>query len=232
MLLYSGNEHNAGYPRTKYDPTQHLQLDNAGFGIPETFGNKGYVGDNNVPASLFLLLKNQGLPAATFICPSADGQPGFTSSDPKLSSNWELIPLNLSYSMATPFPTAAAVKAGFVWRAPIPADFALAADINPGTRGGTNPPNNSAGPSHDASGKAMAAANSNNHRNQGQNVLYGDGRVEYSTTPYCGMPRPAVGFRDNIYTAGAGDGGSTSDTALPVDDMDSVLLPTDDPGGK
>jgi prepilin-type processing-associated H-X9-DG protein len=78
----------------------------------------------------------------------------------------------------------------------------------------------------------MAAANSNNHGNKGQNVLYADGHVDFQTTPYCGMLHPETGIRDNIYTAGTGDGGITDDTALPVDAHDSVLLPTDDQGGR
>jgi len=77
----------------------------------------------------------------------------------------------------------------------------------------------------------MAAANSNNHRNKGQNVLYADGHVEFSETPYCGAPRDN-GLRDHIYTAGAGDNGVCDESAMPVDDKDSVMLPTDDPGGK
>jgi prepilin-type processing-associated H-X9-DG protein len=76
----------------------------------------------------------------------------------------------------------------------------------------------------------MAAANSNNHRNKGQNVVYIDGHVEFQTTPYCGAHR--AGLRDQIYTAGAGDGGTCDEKSLPVDKQDSVLLPTDDPGGR
>jgi hypothetical protein len=110
-------------------------------------------------------------------------------------------------------------------------DFALFADINPGTHGGSSPPNNVIGPAHTAGSKPMSAANSNNHRNKGQNVVYGDCHVEFQTSPYCGVYRDG-GIRDNIYTAGAGDNGTCDDKALPVDEKDSVLLPTDDPGGK
>ncbi len=232
MVMYSDAGHDRSFPRTVYDPTKkQMLLDNAGYGVVDSFGKSGYVGENNVPASLFLLIKVQDLSPAVFICPSSNGTPGYANSDPKLSSNWEKIPDNLSYSLACPFPSAAATQAGFTWKNKINAEFALAADINPGTRGGGSPPNNSIGPAHDASPALMAAANSNNHRNKGQNVLYADGHVEFQPTPYCGMFRNA-GFRDNIYTAGAGDGGTTDDTSLPVDERDSVMMPTDDPGGK
>ena len=109
-------------------------------------------------------------------------------------------------------------------------EFALVADMNPGTRNlGSSRPNNVIGPKHDDPDKS--AANSNNHTNRGQNVLYADGHVDFSDTPYCGATH-STGIRDNIYTAGAGDGGACSDTAMPVDEKDSVMLPTDDPGGK
>lgn len=231
MVIYSSAEHDHSFPRAVYNDKQHLQLDNAGYLVPDTFGKSGYVGENNVPASLFLLMKTQQLASDLFICPSTESQPGFTIVDPQLSSNWERIPENLSYSLAAPYPSPAAEQDGFVWKNSIHPEFAIAADINPGTRGGSRPPNNVVGPAHDASASQMAAANSNNHRNKGQNVLYGDGHVEFQITPYCGALHP-TGIRDNIYTAGTGDHGLCDDTALPVDAKDSVLLPTDDPGGK
>src|SRR5205823_7079717 len=137
-----------------------------------------------------------------FICPSTSSYPWDSRIDPQTSSNWERIPDNMTYSLATPFPSQAALSAGFRWKNTFNAEFALAADINPGTRGGSNPPNNVLGPAHDAPQRQMMAANSNNHRNKGQNVVYGDGHVEFQTMPYCGALHDG-GFRDNIYTAGA-----------------------------
>jgi prepilin-type processing-associated H-X9-DG protein len=43
----------------------------------------------------------------------------------------------------------------------------------------------------------LSKANSPNHSGAGQNVLYGDGHVEFRKTPYCGVSD------DNIYTARA-----------------------------
>ena len=231
MLMYGASDHNHSLPRTLYDVRKKLLLDTAGSNVVDSFGHSGYVGENNVPASYFYLLKVQNLSPALFICPSTEATRGFTTSDPKQSSNWENIPENLSYSFATPFPSDVGAAAGFVWRVDLPSGFALASDMNPGTRGGASPPNNVVGPNHTASRAQMAAANSNNHRNKGQNVVYADGHVDFQTTPYCGAYR-AQGFRDNIFTAGTGDGGVCDETALPVDKKDSVLLPTDDPGGK
>jgi len=231
MIAYSRTDPSESFPRTFYNPKGHLQLDSAGYLVPNAFGKSGYVGENNVPASIFLLMKTQNLDPMMFVCPSTQWQPDFNKQKEAQSSNWELIPRDMSYSMAAPFPSPMADKLGFRWRTPMRDDFALMADINPGTRGGTKPPNNVLGPTHTASAREMMAANSNNHANKGQNVVYGDCHVEFQDSPYSGAYRD-LGLRDNIYTAGAGEGGICDDTALPVDEKDSVMLPTDDPGGK
>jgi prepilin-type processing-associated H-X9-DG protein len=87
----------------------------------------------------------------------------------------------------------------------------------------------------------MMYGNSNNHKNDGQNVLYGDGHVEFQASPYCGMYRDDAQFRDNIYTAdnargrtgdaSSHEGGFLNAQATPQDEFDSVLLPTDDAQG-
>ncbi|HEX8912150.1 MAG TPA: type II secretion system protein [Humisphaera sp.] len=232
MVLYANAQPDHGYPRAPYDPSKNkLQLDNAGYMVPDTFGKSGYVSENNVPASLFLLMKTQRLSPTMFVCPATDAVPWNPAVDPQKSSNWEKPEGSLTYSLAAPYPTAAAEKGGFAWRGGLPAEFAVLADANPGTRGGSDPLNNVTGPRHDAAAAALRAANSNNHRNRGQNVAYGDGHVEFCTTPYCGRLRKD-GIRDHIYTAGAGDGGICGELAVPVDKYDSVCLPTDDPGGK
>jgi prepilin-type processing-associated H-X9-DG protein len=91
----------------------------------------------------------------------------------------------------------------------------------------------------------MQQANSNNHKKDGQNVLYGDGHVEFQASCYSGSFRDDVQYRDNIYTADQARGAvlpSPADptshdkgfiglNAYPQDQFDSVLLPTDDNGG-
>ena len=79
---------------------------------------------------------------------------------------------------------------------------------------------------------AIVGANSRNHRGQGQNVLYGDGHVDWQPTPFGGpycSPSSTLNFRDNIYTGGGtqGSGGAADTSAFPADQYDSVLLPTD-----
>ena len=102
---------------------------------------------------------------------------------------------NLSYSFHNPYDDDAAIGTGFIGQQRPGTTFAVAADVNPGAAGG----------------------NSANHDARGQNVLYGDGHVEWTK-------KSAVGVSgDNIYTARDGNV-----TASPVDRDDSILLPTDD----
>jgi prepilin-type processing-associated H-X9-DG protein len=72
---------------------------------------------------------------------------------------------------------------------------------------------------------AIAIGNSPNHGGDGQNVLYGDGHVEFQGSPYVGVER------DNIYTYG--DSGTEFTRTRrrrhrrrSVGPNDSILLPT------
>ena len=232
MIIYSSQQRDGGFPRTTNKIRSDLQLDNAGYKVPNSFGNSGYVGENNVPASLFLLMKVLDIPSQLFVCPATDATPGFKNEKLSDSSNWKHIPDNMTYSMAAAFPRTSQLYSKFVWTNLIASDFAIVADINPGTRGGGTIPNNVLGPNRNTTFPQLEAGNSNNHRNKGQNVLYGDMHVEFQTTPFCGSKR--TGFRDNIYTAGAIDNATQAcgKKANPVDEKDSVLLPTDDAKGE
>ena len=102
----------------------------------------------------------------------------------------------------------------------------MCADINPGdpasSPGGSN--DNVLAVTSTSSGRDMRQANSNNHDEDGQNVLYGDGHVEFQSNPFCGIQR------DNIYAArqsGANPFLSSGVVRSPYDANDSVLLPTD-----
>jgi prepilin-type processing-associated H-X9-DG protein len=74
----------------------------------------------------------------------------------------------------------------------------------------------------------MRGGNSANQGRDGQNVLYGDGHVEWTSNPFVGAQR------DNIYTyrdqsttvddKGAAPA-SSNDDGTPYDLNDSVLLP-------
>src|SRR5207245_1399965 len=122
---------------------------------------------------------------------------------------------NLSYSFQNPYANESAVKSGWIWNDKLGAEYAVAADLNPGTSPAAT--DNVFKPTASSSAQEMKLANSNNHDKDGQNILYGDGHVAWESNPLVGTNR------DNIYT--------TSDGKIagpPVDANDSVLLPTDD----
>jgi prepilin-type N-terminal cleavage/methylation domain-containing protein/prepilin-type processing-associated H-X9-DG protein len=251
MLMYANQERNGGLPRTYFNTqnqtliTTTLGYANGGvfFGavLPNGTVQDSPVGDNNVTSSFMLVLATQDITPEVFVCPSSQGERGFQTGSPiSKSANWGAIPQNLTYSVQVMFPTLSASTSGFRWNNTLTSDFAVAADMNPGTSGGTNPPNDVTKPMHSGSRQLMMYANSDNHKNDGQNVLYGDGHVEFQSSCYCGQYRDDVGFRDNIYTAdparGNPDGhvhdqGFLNATAGPQDDKDTVLLPTDDGQG-
>jgi prepilin-type processing-associated H-X9-DG protein len=156
-------------------------------------------------------------------------------------------PANLSYSYINPYPSQAAMDAGFKLNYTLAPDFAVAADINPGGDGPVRArpgqmPSATVGRRQPATkpatnwkfDAAMLSANSPNHGGFGQNVLYGDGHVEWQPTPFCGMARDAQQApnrqpaRDNIYVRERIRPGQEGDPIVgPVSDhMDSILLPT------
>jgi len=213
------------------------------------------VHSNSIGASFFLILKTQDLTPDVFTCPSSNATRGFQTSSVQNSGNFggwgpttgvgsignETIP-DASYSYCNPFPSSTALSAGFKFNNTLSSDFALASDVNPGSQtinglpgsvvtvSPTDPPAAGSG------NIGQAFGNTINHKNQGQNVLYGDGHVEFQTTCWCGSYRTGGSstVRDNIYTSGTqqtkggtlpgdanGDGGQQA-----ADQYDSVLLPT------
>ena len=234
------NENKGNFPRTYFAVGKAVTAFTIGADQPDSFtqNGPGKVGENNVTSSFFLLLKTQDLTSEVFICPSSQGERdtfriGNTTKTAQDKSNFTDVPTNLTYAYVVPFPTSAAMDAGFKLNYTLTSDYAIAADINPGTQGGT-PPDNVTKVRPQSSKKDMADGNTNNHNGDGQNVLYADGHVEFQNTPFCGMQRSgtgatAQGFRDNIYTATSGTTPSGSKSPpCPQDQLDSILLPTDD----
>ncbi len=110
--------------------------------------------------------------------------------------------------------------------------YAIAADINPGK----SAPSGTLNPtivSTNAPNSQMRYGNSQNHDQDGQNVLFGDGHADWQTNPFCGTQH------DNIYTgrysasstawtspfvSGGSLAGGNASTG-PYDVSDSILLP-------
>jgi prepilin-type N-terminal cleavage/methylation domain-containing protein/prepilin-type processing-associated H-X9-DG protein len=244
ILLYS-NDSKGPYPRTLYSGGSVMNLATApyvnvsGFsaligsatGLTDPFSGAATAGSNwynNVPEALFLLLRTEDVTAAVFTCPSSGANADTFGGGTNTAQNqisFTNINANLSYSYANPYPDNNAAGSGYKMVQGLEPTFAVAADINPGTTGnGGN--DNVLAPNTSSSGQSMTLGNSNNHGKQGQNVLFGDGHVEFDNNPFAGTNR------DNIYTRG----GPTWDTTQAAQDLvaspytgnDSVLLPTDD----
>jgi prepilin-type N-terminal cleavage/methylation domain-containing protein/prepilin-type processing-associated H-X9-DG protein len=178
--------------------------------------------DNDITAALFLLLRTQDITSEVFTCPSSNAQKwdfGGGQCNAQSWCNWVAFSNNLSYSYENPYPSTNAISSGWKLNTSLTADYCVASDMNPG-RGGTN--SNVIWPTSTSSSKDMKLANSTNHDQDGQNVLFGDGHVEFCQTPFVGVNH------DNIFTANSnGTGGQNTTTAItsPYDCNDSVLLP-------
>ena len=242
ILLYQ-NDNSQLYPRTVLTTTAGGAGPTWGSGpstpgTPDPFnGNTSSLVANDVTASFFLLLRNEQITPAVFVCPSSNAEAWDYGGGSNSAQNWinwngtAGITKNLSYSYNNPFASTTAVANGWQLKNPDPT-FAIASDINPGS----NVPNSSTNPSNiptSAANSIMRTGNSANHQQDGQNVLYGDGHAEWMNNPYCGSQH------DNIYTgqgantsAPAGypfvSGGSFkygSSAAVPYDKLDAIRLP-------
>ncbi len=203
------NENQGNYPRTKYVDGAAL-CKGTGINSPDAFAPAGPL-PNDLTGSVYLLARSQHIPFEVLICPY-DDQTNYKvdNADPAGHSNFTDWSKNLGYSFANPYADGSVVKAGYALNNHQRNDFAVAADRNPGKTQFSDVTAAAIG----ASKKAIEDANSINHEQDGQNVLYADGHVEFQTTPLCGMQR------DNIYT-----NKSNQIEGSPGDPTDSVLLP-------
>jgi len=221
MLLYA-NDNRGNLPRGFYSigasPTWGTSPNNSDVFSPAgaTFVVYG-PSANDVTAAMFLLVRTQDLSAAVFICPSSQNEAdnfGGGNNTAKNKSNFSSVVKNVSYSLANPYANTNATAGGYKWINTQDADFAMAADVNPGTGAGAS---NVLAITTGSTSVDMKLGNSINHNYDGQNVLYGDGHVEFQNNPFVGIGR------DNIFIVGT-TGGSTI-IGSPVDSKDSVLLP-------
>lgn len=236
MIIYS-NENKNLFPRTPAN-TSLASTVTWGTGTVASLSNadpfsstaNNRPSDNDVGASLFLLMRSGDLVPEIFTCPSANAEKWDFGGGINTAQNWTNFnglagtKQNLAYSYQNPFANTTALSAGFRFNNSMTAEFALAADINPGTTG-TN--DNATVPETTSSSRETRQGNSNNHDEDGQNVLYADGHVEFVNQPFVGVQR------DNIYTARFNTtttlaGANVTTTNSPYDAMDTVLLPTDD----
>jgi type II secretory pathway pseudopilin PulG len=247
ILMYA-NENKQAFPRTPMD-TSGAPLVTWGSGptsatTPDPFvGTSGTTreSDNDVSASLFLLLRTQDITTGVFVCPSSNAEAWDYGGGSNTAQNWvnfQQTPpgtgsfKNLSYSYENPFPSSTAISNGWRLNTSLPADYAVASDINPGTTVPSTTYSVTSVPTS-AAASTMRLANSANHEQDGQEVLFGDGHVDWSNNPFCGTQR------DNIFTgrvngpitnpfSSGGTCAKGSSATSPYDPTDSILLPTDD----
>lgn len=220
-------------PRVTYEPSRSPTgyVAYTGADSPDPFARGSNVRPNDVTASLWLLVRAGLVAPSRFICPSTDDAANPAASGQRSNFGGRK---ELSYSYTSPFSAAPGYRLNTDL---LKFDFAVLADKNAGTGGGDEV----TGPAYDAGPFALARANSNNHGEAGQNVLYADGHVQFQPTTYCGVGDGAV--RDNIYTAvsaaplteGAEPTGATiAGKGFVARDIgpawagDSFLVPTDD----
>jgi prepilin-type processing-associated H-X9-DG protein len=229
--LYA-NENNGTYPRTGYFPDAPVpDLTNLGYNCTDPFDSTNTLdGRNNVPSVLYLLARTENINMLVFVCDYSNAQVmSFNARGGVLNHcNFAQVPGggalgNLSYSIENPYPGTEAIVDGWRWNNTLSADYAVAADLNPGKGGGQDP----TAVNITSSAMQMRVGNSLNHRAIGQNVLFGDGHVDFEFQPMCGV------LRDCIYTQGGTrvinspcPPNSSIIVGPPNSRDDSVLLPT------
>jgi prepilin-type N-terminal cleavage/methylation domain-containing protein len=204
------NENQGNYPRTLYDPTKPLTV-GTGINATDPF-QAGGPSANDLSAAPYLLLRAEHMPTEVFICPYNDDT-SYTvdTADPAKHSNFTDWTKNLAYSFANPYPLVAVANAGYRLTNHLRGDFAVAADLNPGVTKYADVTAAQIG----ASERVNEEANSRNHEQDGENVLYADGHVSWEQTCLVGIAQ------DNIYTNQA----NQWDNVSPLSATDTILLP-------
>lgn len=205
------NDNAGNYPRTLYVAGAAL-VEGTGISAVNPFQAGGVLA-NDLTAAPYLLLRSEQLSTAIFICPYNDAtEYAVDQADPQKHSNFTDWTRNLAYSFADPYPDKSAADAGYRLTNHMRGDFPIASDLNPGIK--TNPKVDVTAAVIGAPSRVIEQANSLNHEQDGQNVLYADGHVTFQSTPLCGIAQ------DNIFTNQA-----NQVPGSPVNATDAILLP-------
>src|SRR4051794_20412413 len=140
LLLYA-NENKGGYPRTLASAAGGTTWGSAGSTTDSDPFVASETANDDITAAVFLLIRTQDVGSEVFTCPSSNAEKdlyGGGTNGPLQRSNFSTVTKNLSYSYAHPYPNSTATGGGYKLNSSIGPDFAIAADINPGTLGTGN----------------------------------------------------------------------------------------------
>jgi len=219
ILLYA-NENKGNYPKTYYVVNSGQgtctwasgQWNGSQANGPSEPFITGGPSANDVSAAIYLLLRTQEIGSEVFTCPSSNAEKWDFGGGSNTALNWNNwfgttnMTKQLSYSYQVPYGDQAATAGGFKLNSAITAEFAVASDMNPGISTTSN--DNILTVRSTSATSIMKQGNSNNHDEDGQNVLYGDGHVEFQQNPFCGVARDMIFGRksnstsfDSVFTA-------------------------------
>ncbi|MHC4259824.1 MAG: type II secretion system protein [Planctomycetota bacterium] len=192
--IYGNDDENGRFPRAGgRDSVLDAALGGVGGweGIdePDAFGGPPG-GKATIGSSLWLLVRGDYSTTKQFVCRSDPDTTGkFSHSDPWGIWDFGPSPADFcSYAYHNPYNDVSGFS--FCLNSASNPAMAVAADRNPDD---------------------LAAENSRSHQEEGQNVLFVDGHVEFERTRYCGLND------DDIYAA-------TDDGTQPLDLFDSCLI--------
>ncbi|HEV8607540.1 MAG TPA: type II secretion system protein [Tepidisphaeraceae bacterium] len=224
LLLYA-NDNRGQYPRTVCNNGAGFVAFTGAIAV-DPFGPGGPTA-NDVTAALFLLVRNCDINPEVFICPSSNAERDTLANQPANKRSNFTGPNNLGYSYTNPYPADQGIGMGYKLNGNVAADFAIAADRNDGEAALTVASNSAA--------SEQRRLNSRNHDSDGQNVLFNDGHVDWSSTSFVGANRDCIySIAKTTGTAPApiqqaDPAGSVSwptlASAQPKLDLDSVLIP-------
>jgi prepilin-type processing-associated H-X9-DG protein len=179
---------------------------------------------NDVTAALFLLVRNADMNPEVFICTSSNQEKDTLAGQPANRRSNFSSANNLSYSFANPYPTDPTVGLGYKFNGNVAGDFAIAADRNDGEALATVTANSAA--------SETRRINSRNHEQDGQNILFNDGHVDWSSTAFAGANKDCIySIATVIGTPAQQDNPArsarwpTTSNCQPALDLDTVLVP-------
>jgi len=204
MQVYT-NDNDGKYPRAG-GPTSKWSTQIADYralnrNLAFQIGSDGSGGYVTISSSLYLLIKHAGLSPKTFVCPGDYGVTVFNPADYGVHDKtpadlWDFGPHintednpsnHCSYAYHMPYGQYALTTSS-------DPGMAVAADRNPWMSISAENAKDFGQFNPDGDRDAVKAGNAFAHDNEGQNVLFVDGHVNFEKTPCCGPNK------DNIYT--------------------------------